>query len=288
MRWSPGESRDNLEDRRGSRRSGLGGGGLRLGLGGTLVLLVLSMIFKVDFLSLVGGGSPSMAPVEESSGPVTETTQEAQTVDMLNSSLNSTQRVWTPIFQEMGRQYQPATLVLFRDVYPTACGMGQAATGPFFCPADAKVYLDLGFFEELRTKFGASGDFAHAYVLAHEVGHHVQRLLGIEEKVRRMQRSRPKDANQYSVALELQADCFAGIWGRNGRTADGQPVLENQSDIEDGLRAAASIGDDRIQKMSGRAVSPESWTHGSSAQRTEWLRRGLANGRVSDCNTFAD
>lgn len=284
MRWTRGESRENLEDRRGQMMRG--GGGMKLGLGGMLILLVLSFIFKVDLVSLVGGGGLASSPAEVAEGPVRETAAEAESVEMLNSVNNSTARVWTRLFAGMGRQYQPAKLVLFRDMTPTACGYGQAATGPFYCPGDLNVYIDLAFLDELRTRFGASGDFAQAYVIAHEVGHHVQRLLGTEAKVRQAQRSRPAQANQYSVALELQADCYAGIWGKLGTDAEGRPVLEGQSDIESGLRAAAAIGDDRIQKMSGRAVSPESWTHGSSAQRVEWLRRGLETGSIEACNTF--
>jgi hypothetical protein len=285
MRWTPGESRENLEDRRGQTMRG-GGGGMKLGLGGMLILLVLSFIFKVDLVSLVGGGGLTSSPAEVTEGPVRESAAEAESVDMLNSVNNSTARVWTKIFADAGRQYQPAKLVLFRDMTQTACGYGQAATGPFYCPGDLNVYIDLAFLEELRTRFGASGEFAQAYVIAHEVGHHVQRLLGTEAKVRQAQRARPGQANQYSVALELQADCYAGIWGRLGTDANGRPVLEGQSDIESGLRAAAAIGDDRIQKMSGRATSPESWTHGSSAQRMEWLQRGLQTGSVEACNTF--
>jgi predicted metalloprotease len=259
---------------------------MKLGLGGMLILLVLSFIFKVDLVSLIGGGGIGTSVPETSSGPVTESATEARRADMMAAVLNSTERVWTGLFRQMGRQYQAPTLVLFRDATQTACGFGESATGPFYCPGDLKVYIDLGFFDELEKRFGASGEFAQAYVVAHEVGHHVQRLLGTEEQVRRAQRSRPGAANQYSVALELQADCYAGIWGRLGTDAQGQPVIESQSDIESGLRAAGAIGDDRMQKMSGRSVSPESWTHGSSEQRMTWLRKGLSAGSVEACNTF--
>jgi predicted metalloprotease len=284
MRWTRGESRENLEDRRGQTMRG--GGGMRLGLGGMLILLVLSFIFKVDLVSLVGGGGLASSPAEMAEGPIRETAAEAEAVEMLNSVNNSTARVWTKLFARAGREYQPAKLVLFRNVTRTAFGYGEAATGPFYCPGDLNVYLDLAFLDELRTRFGAPGEFAQAYVVAHEIGHHVQRLLGTEAKVRQAQRARPNLANQYSVALELQADCYAGIWGKLGTDASGRPVLESQSDIESGLRAAAAIGDDRIQKMSGRAVSPESWTHGSSEQRMTWLRKGLETGAIEACNTF--
>jgi predicted metalloprotease len=179
-------------------------------------------------------------------------------------------------------RYREAKLVLFRDLVESACGYAQSATGPFYCPADQRVYLDLGFFDELRRRFGAPGDFAQAYVIAHEVGHHVQRLLGIDQQVRRMQEARPDLANQLSVRLELQADCFAGVWGNS--TAQRQ-ILE-RGDIEEGLNAAAAIGDDRIQRMSGSFVRPDAFTHGSSAQRVEWFRRGLESGDPNACDTF--
>jgi predicted metalloprotease len=192
---------------------------------------------------------------------------------------NDNQQVWAKL---LGADYRPATLVLFTEATESACGFAQAATGPFYCPGDEKVYIDLAFYDELSQRFGASGDFAQAYVLAHEVGHHVQNVLGIERQMRRAQQSNPGAANELSVRMELQADCFAGVWGRS--TAE-RKMLED-GDIEEGLNAAASIGDDRIQKQAGARVSPESFTHGSSQQRATWLRRGLEQGKVEACDTF--
>jgi predicted metalloprotease len=192
------------------------------------------------------------------------------------------QDTWSGIFSSDGKQYERSTLVLFWDGTRSACGFAESATGPFYCPGDRKVFIDLGFYDELKQRFGAPGDFAQAYVLAHEVGHHVQNLLGIEQKVRRLQQTNPDAANGLSVKMELQADCFAGVWAYNsaqrGNLEDG--------DIEEGLNAAAAIGDDRIQRMSGRGIQPDSFTHGSSAQRIEWFKRGLSAGRIADCNTF--
>jgi predicted metalloprotease len=192
--------------------------------------------------------------------------------------LDDAQHTW----QQILPGYRKAKLVLFRDATPTACGMGETASGPFYCPGDEKVYLDLGFFDELRTRFGASGDFAEAYVITHEIGHHVQRLRGIEGQVRQLQQSRPSQANALSVRLELQADCYAGVWGHS--TAQ-RNILE-QGDVESALNAAASIGDDRIQRMSGRATHPESFTHGSSEERVTWFKRGLDSGDPNACDTF--
>ena len=202
--------------------------------------------------------------------------------------LGTTERVWTEAFREMGAQYQPPTLVLFEGRTPSACGMGSAAMGPFYCSADQKLYLDFSFFDELHRRFGAPGDFAQAYVIAHEVGHHVQHLLGIQDKVTRAQQGArsEEEANSLSVRLELQADCLAGVWGnRANRLHPEKPLLE-EGDIEEGLRAAAAIGDDRMQKMAQGYVQPESWTHGSSQQRVEWLTRGLKSGDPKGCQTF--
>jgi predicted metalloprotease len=200
----------------------------------------------------------------------------------MSAVLDDAQATWGRIFADAGQQYRDAKLVVFKDATQSSCGIGQSATGPFYCPADEKVYLDLGFFQELHSRFGAKGDFAQAYVLAHEIGHHVQHLIGIDEQVRAAQQQSPDDANELSVRLELQADCYAGVWGHQ---TSGRVSLE-AGDAEEGLNAAAAIGDDRIQRMSGDMVSPESFTHGSSAQRVDWLRRGLENGRVESCNTF--
>lgn len=273
MRWTPGGISGNIEDRRGFR---LGRGGAGLGLGGMLILFVLSLLFGQDFLSLVSNG-PEPAARESVADPA-----EERTVEFVSFVLDDAQQTWRRILPAAGAAYSDAKLVLFRDAVQSACGFAEAATGPFYCPADGKVYIDLSFYDDLRRRFGAPGDFAQAYVLAHEIGHHVQNLLGIDDQVRRAQRGNPGSANALSVAMELQADCFAGIWGHS--TAQ-REILET-GDVEEGLNAAAAIGDDRLQRMARGRVSPESFTHGSSAQRVSWFRRGLESGRVSACDTF--
>ena len=274
MKWTPGGTSRNIEDRRGTmvRRAA------PIGLGGLLLLLLLTFLTGQDFLSLVP--EQAMVPSQAPAGPVRSTPEEEQAVQFVSFVLDDLQETWTRLLP--GR-YQEAKLVLFRDLVQSACGFAQSATGPFYCPADQRVYLDLGFFEELRRRFGAPGDFAQAYVIAHEVGHHVQRLLGIEQQVRQMQQSRPGLANQLSVRMELQADCLAGVWGHSTARRD---ILERE-DVEEGLNAAAAIGDDRIQKMSGSFVRPDAFTHGSSAQRVEWFRRGLESGNPDVCDTFS-
>lgn len=257
MRWSIGGRSSNVEDRRGQRAfGGLGAG--RLGIGGVVILLVLSLIFKKDFFSLVSGGAAAPAG-------------EERLVDFVSFVFDTTQSTWSQIFAQRGARYQNAKLVLFRDAVQSACGFAQAATGPFYCPGDHKVYIDLGFYDELHSRFGAPGDFAQPYVLAHEVGHHVQNLLG----------DRFGTSNEGSVRRELQADCFAGVWGNYMSRAG---VLEG-GDVEEGLGAAAAIGDDRLQRMSTGTISPESFTHGTSAQREAWFRRGLESGRLESCRT---
>jgi predicted metalloprotease len=281
MRWTPGGPSRDLEDRRGSSGGGFGGGGMRIGLGGAAVLLVLSLIFKQNFFALLGGdGSSSAAPT--ASGPVASTPEEDKQVQFVSFVLDDAQSTWEKLFRERGQPYEHAKLVLFRDAIQSACGFAEAATGPFYCPGDERVYIDLGFYDELQRRFGAPGDFAQAYVLAHELGHHVQRLLGTEAKVRQEQQQRPGRANELSVGLELQADCYAGVWGHE--TAQRQ--LLEAGDVEEGLAAAAAVGDDRIQRMSGQAVHPEAFTHGSSEQRATWFKRGLESGRPEDCDTF--
>jgi predicted metalloprotease len=279
MRWTPGGRSSDLEDRRGSG-GGFGGGGMRIGLGGAAVLLVLSLIFKQNFFALVGADGQGGEPT--ASGPVATTPEEEKRADFVSFVLDDAQSTWERIFRERGQTYQHAKLVLFRDAIQSACGFAEAATGPFYCPGDGRVYIDLGFYDELQQRFGAPGDFAQAYVLAHELGHHVQRLLGTEAKVREEQRRQPDMANQLSVKVELQADCYAGVWGHE--TAQRQ-ILE-AGDVDEGLAAAAAVGDDRIQRMSGQAVHPEAFTHGSSEQRTSWFRRGFESGRPEDCDAF--
>ncbi len=284
MRWTPGD-RGNIEDLRG--RSG-GMRAVPMGIGGVLVLLVLSWATGVDFLSLVGGGGSS-APTASvgSPGPVASTPAEEKTVDFLDAVMGDAQDTWQ---QLLGPRYQRTTLRLFRDgVETTGCGYAQSASGPFYCPGDHHVYLDLGFFAELKQRFGASGDFAEAYVVAHELGHHVQSLTGIESEVRQQQARSPGERNALSVKLELQADCFAGVWAH--ATAQpaggaGRRVQLESGDLEEGLHAAAAIGDDRIQRMSTGRVFPEKFTHGTSAQRVAALRQGFESGDPKACNTF--
>ncbi|MGV8038687.1 MAG: neutral zinc metallopeptidase [Thermoanaerobaculaceae bacterium] len=286
MRWRRGESREDVEDLRGQGTGGvrLGGGRLRLGCGGILVLLVLSILFKKNLFTLF-----DMGPTADVSGPGGVQTQpyqsspvEEERVDFVTFVLNDAQRVWAQQFASSGTQYQNAKLVLFTDAVGSACGYAQSASGPFYCPGDGKVYIDLAFYDELRHRFGASGDMAQAYVIAHEIGHHVQNLLGLDEKVRLLQQQRPDLANDLSVRMELQADCFAGIWAHSTARRD---ILE-RGDLEEALGAAAAIGDDRLQRQAGQRVNPDTFTHGSSAQRVEWFRRGFESGDVSRCDTF--
>jgi predicted metalloprotease len=278
MKWTPGGSTDDIEDRRGQ-----GGGGFRggpVGIGVVLVLLVLSVLTGRNFLSLVDPNAISGTDQPSSSGPAASSPEEDRLVQFVTFVINDVQATWARL---LPGEFQKTTLVLFRDSTPTACGMGQTASGPFYCPGDQKVYIDLGFYDELRQRFGASGDFAQAYVIAHEVGHHIQRLRGIEGRVRQAQEARPSAANVLSVRLELQADCYAGIWGHS--TAE-RKILE-AGDVDEALSAAASIGDDRIQRMQGRGVQPDSFTHGSSAQRVEWFKRGFESGDLDACDTFS-
>jgi uncharacterized protein len=282
MRWTPGGQSDNIEDQRSSTG---GGGGMRLGLGGIVVLFILSVVFKRDFFSLLNTTQGGMASTTTSQPDPAMDAREKPLVQFVSFVLDDAQNEWKQILpSEAGVQYRDAKLVLFRDAVNSACGSAQSASGPFYCPSDQKVYIDLGFYDELKNRFGASGDFAQAYVLTHEIGHHVQNLLGIEDKVRQAQRANPGAANDLSVRLELQADCLAGVWGHS--TAQ-RNILE-QGDVEKALNAAAAIGDDRIQRMSGRGISPESFTHGSSQQRVQWFQAGFNSGNLSDCNTFAN
>lgn len=289
MRWTPGGRSDNLEDRRDDTGGGGGfgfggGGGLRLGLGGFLVLAVLSLVFKTNFFSLLGGGGVTTAPPSSVSRPDPQRdAREEPEVQFVSFVLDDTQNTWRQILAQHGAQYRDAKLVLFRDSINSGCGAAQASTGPFYCPADHKVYVDLSFFDELKQKLGGGGDFAQAYVLAHEIGHHVQNLLGVDQKMRQLQSARPSMANSLSVRLELQADCFAGVWGHS---TDQRKILE-QGDIEEAINTAAAIGDDRLQRMAGRAVNPDSFTHGSSKDRVEWFQRGFKSGDVAACNTFS-
>ncbi len=277
MRWRQGRRSTNIEDRRGRKvKAGAGIGG------GALLLIVLFVMLTgedpsrvVEVLNQPGAAS-SDRPAPPS-GP----RADDEEFDFVRVVLASTEDTWSQLFDRSGRRYQPPVLVFFDDAVRSACGTNSAAVGPFYCPADSKVYLDLSFFRDLQNRFGAPGDFAQAYVVAHEVGHHIQNLLGISDQVHRM-RSRVSQAegNALSVKMELQADCFAGVWGYYAEN-----MLE-RGDVEEGLRAAAAIGDDRIQRRNRGYVTPESWTHGSSEQRVRWFRRGLEQGRSDSCNTF--
>lgn len=282
MRWTPGGSSDDVEDRRSEGGGGFRPGGIHLGLGGVVILFVLSLIFKRDFLSLLSTDSLGTGGTTITQSDPVQDQQEQPLVQFVTFVLNDTQNTWTQILPSQGAQYRHAKLVLFRDSVDSACGLAQSATGPFYCPGDEKVYIDLGFYDELRQRFGAPGDFAEAYVLAHEIGHHVQKLLGIEGKVRAAQQQNPGAVNRLSVRLELQADCFAGVWGHSTQQRN---ILE-AGDVEEGLKAAAAVGDDRLQRMSRGTVNPESFTHGSSAQRMEWFQRGFQDGTIAACNTF--
>ena len=282
MRWTPG-GRGNIDDQRG--RSG-GVGVVPMGIGGVLVLLVLSWFTGIDFLSLVSNQPPSSIETSGTGGAVAASPEEEKMVDFVDAVMEDTQQTWG---QLLGGQYQRTRAVLFRDAVQSTCGYAQSAVGPFYCPGDRRVYLDLSFFNELHDRFRAPGDFAQAYVLAHEVGHHVQTLTGVEAQVRQQQSSDPRARNEMSIRMELQADCYAGVWGhvagQPGRAQQGKVELD-PDDLEEGLRAASAIGDDTIQKRSTGHVMPDKFTHGTSAQRVEWFRRGFDSGDPRSCNTF--
>ena len=287
MEWTPGGVSGDIEDHRDSGGSGggFGGGGFGfggLGLGGILIVGLLSLLFGRNFFTLFSGGG-SGAPVVRRAPDPGRTAGEQKLVEFVSFVLDDTQKTWTKLLPEAEKlPYRRAKLVLFRDVDRSGCGTAQSATGPFYCPEDEKVYLDLGFFDELSHRFGAPGEAAQAYVIAHEIGHHVQKILGIEPKVQRLREDNPRLANPLSVKLELQADCLAGIWA-NSTT---ERKITNARDVQDALGAAAAVGDDRLQKMATGRVSRESFTHGSSAQRQQWFESGLHSGRLSACNTF--
>ena len=262
-----------------------GGYGPHLGIGGVILLGLLSLIFHQNLFNVFYGTDDSSNPANISTGGGAAPAADAndKQVQFVSFVLDDVQHTWDTLLPaQTQRPYRHAKLVLFRDGIESACGLAQSATGPFYCPADEKVYLDLGFFDELRSRFGAPGEFAEAYVIAHEIGHHVQKILGIESKVHRLQQANPAEQNPLSVGLELQADCMSGIWGHSTE----QRKIIDQSDVADGLRAAASVGDDRLQRMATGRVSPESFTHGSSAQRTHWFQTGLDSGQISACDTL--
>lgn len=283
MEWTPGGVSNDLEDRRDdSGGGGFGFGGFHLGCGGLILLGILSLLFHRNLFLLLSpqSGQPS---VQTRPRDAMQDQREQPEVQFVSFVLDDVQRNWDQMLPQQAHiPYRHAHLVLFRDAYPSGCGMAQDAIGPFYCPEDQKVYLDLSFFDELRSRFRAPGEFAQAYVIAHELGHHVQDLLGTLPKVHRLEQARPDEANPLSVRLELQADCYAGIWAHS--TAQRKIVTE--SDIESALNAAAAVGDDRLQKMATGRVSPETFTHGTSAQRVGWFKRGFESGELSSCNTF--
>jgi predicted metalloprotease len=289
MRWEGNRESDNVEDARGaSGGGGFGGlpiGGRGIGLGTVAIALVAGWIFGINPLTILGalsgGGSP--VPVQQRQAPQHPPADDRM-ARFVGTVLADTEDVWREQFKQMGSSYRDPKLVLFRGSYPTACGYGQAAMGPFYCPGDQKVYIDLGFYETMKTRLGAPGDFAQAYVIAHEVGHHVQNLMGITGKVDAMRgRVTQAQQNAMSVRLELQADCLAGVWAYHAQQA--RQVLE-QGDVEEALNAATQIGDDTLQRRSQGTVVPESFTHGTSAQRVTWFKRGLQTGSLQQCNTF--
>jgi len=301
MRWRGNRQSSNVEDRRGARAPSLGG----LGRGGGMLNL-LPMVFRLfgfkggiiavlaigaygflsgDIGSLLGGGDMQGNLAPQQGQQVEQSKEEQELVKFVSVVLADTEDTWHQLFEKMGGKYQEPHLVLFRGAVKSACGLGQAAMGPFYCPGDHKVYIDLSFYSDLKNRFKAPGDFAQAYVIAHEVGHHVQTLLGISKKVQKAKHGVGEvKANQLSVRQELQADCFAGIWAHH---ADRTRQLLDAGDVEEGLTAASAIGDDRLQKQSQGYVSPDSFTHGSSDQRVKWFRIGLQNGELNACDTFS-
>ena len=282
MRWRDGRRSDNVEDRRGMRAAG----GKKVGGGiGVLILALIAMYFGVDPAIILDQGAPTGMSGGDSAVVSPRSPAEDVLADFVSVVLADTEDVWHDLFRRMGREYQEPRLVLFTDAVESACGYAQAAVGPFYCPSDQSVYIDLGFYRDLKLRHQAPGDFAQAYVIAHEVGHHVQKLLGILDKVNNLRRRVSEvEANQLLVRMELQADCMAGLWANHAHRE--RQVLE-EGDIEEALNAASAIGDDRLQRQSRGYVSPDSFTHGTSAQRVEWFTRGARTGDLNQCDTFA-
>ena len=281
MRWKGGRRSSNVEDRRGQRAAPkLLGGGI-----GTIAIVLVAMYFGVDPAPLLDAVQTGGQVSTTGSQPTSQDLKNDPLADMIYVVVADTEDVWTEIFAEQGQRYAPPTLVLFTGSTQSACGLGQAAMGPFYCPADKDAYIDLSFYDTMRTRFSAPGDFAQAYVIAHEIGHHVQNLLGISGKVHSMKRRVSKaEGNALSVRLELQADCLAGVWANRADRA--RNILES-GDVEEALNAASAIGDDTLQRQSQGTVVPESFTHGTAAQRQRWFRTGLRTGDVDSCDTFA-
>jgi predicted metalloprotease len=298
MKWRPGKRSADIEDRRGAGGGFGGGGGMpipmgRLGGGGIGTIIVLVLVY---LLFLKGGGGtggfnvpdpssqfPQVPQSGTGSASVPGSPNEGKEVDFVSFVLDDVQGFWRQQFASAGKPYQKAKLVLFRGQTNSGCGLASSETGPFYCPLDQRVYIDLGFFDELSNRFKAPGDFAQAYVLAHELGHHVQQQLGIEENVRRQSQANPDDANELSVRLELQADCLAGVWARS--TYD-RGILES-GDLQEGLTAASAVGDDRIQQQTQGRIDPETFTHGTAEQRSHWLQTGFDSGKLEACDTFS-
>ncbi len=292
MDWTPGGVSSDIEDRRGDSGGGggfnLGGGGGGLGIVGVIVLIVLSLVTGHNFLGALfsgGGGSDDgsqQTQQQQSSGPVQESAGEQRDVQLVSFVLDDAQKTWTAVLpQQTGRNYRHAKLVLFRGETRSGCGDAQSATGPFYCPQDERVYVDLAFWDELKRLGGTDGEFAQAYVITHELGHHVQNILGTEAKAQQLMRN-ASTRSAASVDLELQADCYAGIWAHSTQ----QRNIIDGKDVDQALQNAAAVGDDHIQKMQRGTVSPESFTHGTSAERQGWFKRGLSTGQVSACDTF--
>jgi predicted metalloprotease len=286
MKWGNNRQSDQVEDRRSSSGGGRRTGGRNIGLGTIVVALVAGWIFGINPMTILGflGGAGDLTQTQSApaSTPAGKPTDEMG--QFVAAVLGGTEDVWMTVFQQSGSQYQKPRLVLFRGAVPTACGTGQSAMGPFYCPGDQKVYIDLSFYETLRSQLGAPGDFAQAYVIAHEVGHHVQNLMGLTQQMEQSrQRVSEREYNALSVRLELQADCFAGIWAHHNHKTNA--ILE-PGDVEEALNAAAAIGDDAIQRKSQGQVVPDSFTHGTSEQRQRWFHKGLETGSVKACDTF--
>ena len=287
MKWERGHKSQYVEDVRGQRASGRSSA-LKVGGGGAVVLALIALVAQAFGVNLPVGGGDSSGVSSGGGGGTTEpapelTGADKELFDFINYAVDDIQDTFTKVFAANGLTYQPAVLRVFSGAVDTACGAADAGVGPFYCPADSKAYIDMTFYRDLRERFGAPGDFAQAYVLAHEYGHHIQNLLGTDDKVRQQAARDKSQENALSVRQELQADCYAGIWA-NGTA---KKKLIEVGDIEESMTAAQAIGDDRLQKMAGRKVNPESFTHGSSAQRVKWFRRGYETGRLTDCDTFA-
>jgi predicted metalloprotease len=281
MKFDEGHRSEDVEDRRGQRMGGSGAMVGRLGIGGVLIVGALSLLFRRNLfgdLARLQGEAPA------TNEPVQSTPEEEKMLGLVSTVLDDAQATWGKLLPAAGTPYERAKLVVFTDSTQSGCGVGERAMGPFYCPADQKVYIDLGFYRELRQRLGAPGDFAQAYVIAHEIGHHVQNLLGTEAKLRREQAARPRDKNSLSVRMELQADCYAGIWAHS----TSERKLLEEGDVDEALGAAAAVGDDRLQRQATGQVNPERWTHGSSAQRSQWFKKGFSTGRLDACDTFRE